>query len=81
MSIHPSTAYDVARLRHAESVSRADRLARAQGFDPAGRTGAGPFSWLLRSARLARRRRAATVPAAHGLPAPASTEVPLPAAR
>ncbi len=57
MSIHPSAAYDLARLRHAESVARADRVARAHGFHlrppPAEAS-----SRLLRWPWMALRRRA-----------------------
>ncbi len=70
MTIHPQGAWEVARLRHGESVARAERLARAGGFDlPQGGRGAG--AWRIRElARLALRRPAAGVPPAQPVPAP-----------
>ena len=52
MTIHPQATYGVARLRHAESVARADRLVRAQGSGlPRTGEGAGT-SRIARMARL-----------------------------
>jgi len=73
MSIHPQAAYDIARLRHAESVARADRLVPAQGSGLPKAGGEANASWIARTTRLVLRRRATTVPATHGLPVPPAT--------
>jgi len=78
---HPNATYDMARLRHAESVSKGERLARAQGFDLGDGRGGITLSPITRLARLVLRRRAVTAPASHGLPATAASARLAPSAR
>jgi cysteine synthase len=78
---HPSAVYEMARLRHAEAVSAADRRARGRGYG-AGEDAGGEVVVLARLARLVRRRRrVAVAPAAQGLPAAARGAPAAPTAR